>query len=262
MFRRCFIIIAGLACCCPVVAAMNSAQRVQAFAALPDWTGFWEWNAIEVDALSGEPDLSKFRSVISDTTLYGHPPYNAAWDAKYRADTAAMFTSGKATASFKNCGAFGFPAQMSIWGSPLQLLTTPEQTVILFERFEARYVYTDGRKHPKKDDLWPTTEGDSIGHWEGDTLVIDTVARKAGPIGFLALTSLLSKEAHFIERIRKVGANALEDRLTIEDPVAFARPWHITIGYRRVAGLDRFIGYDCENDRNPIVDGKIQIAPP
>ncbi|HEV2701298.1 MAG TPA: hypothetical protein VGV09_06695, partial [Steroidobacteraceae bacterium] len=201
MFRRGVFIIAVLSCFAAVHAAGNSPRRVKAFAALPDWTGFWGWNAIDVDPVSGEPDLTKFRTVISDATLYGHPPYNAAWDAKYRADTAAMFASGKATPDFKNCGAFGFPAQMSVWGGALQLLVTPEQTVILSERLEARFIYTDGRKHPDKDDLWPTAEGDSIGHWEGGTLVVDTVARKAGPIGFLALLSLLSEQAHFTERI-------------------------------------------------------------
>jgi hypothetical protein len=256
------IILTALVCFGPVHAAGNSPQRVKGFAALPNWTGFWEWNAIQVDALSGEPDLTKIRTVFNEATLYGEPPYNAAWDAKYKAASTAMFTSGKATASCKNCGTFGFPAQMSIWGSPLQLLVTPEQTVILFERFEARYIYTDGRKHPIKDDLWPTPEGDSIGRWEGSTLVVDTIARKAGPIGFLAPLALLSEQVHFIERIRMVHPNELEDQMTIEDPVAFVRPWHITIGYRRVSGLDRFIGYGCENDRNPIVDGKVTIAPP
>ena len=53
-----------------------------------------------------------------------------------------------------------------------------------------------------------------------------------------------------------------EDELTIEDPVAFTQPWKVTIPYERVTDLDRMVHGLCdENDRNPVVDGKIIIAP-
>ena len=41
---------------------------------------------------------------------------------------------------------------------------------------EIRHIYTDGRPHPSADEIWPTPWGDSIGHWEGETLVVDTIA--------------------------------------------------------------------------------------
>ena len=60
-----------------------------------------------------------------------------------------------------------------------------------------------------------------------------------------------------------VSANELENRMTIEGPVAFVRPWQITIRYHRIMSLDRFIEFNCtENDRNPIVNGRLTIAPP
>jgi hypothetical protein len=53
------------------------------------------------------------------------------------------------------------------------------------------------------------------------------------------------------------------DQLTIDDPLAFTHPWTLTIPYKRVTNLDRLIHGDCkENDRNPVVDGKLTIAPP
>jgi len=105
--------------------------------------------------------------------------------------------------------------------------------------------------------------GDSIGHWEGDTLVIETVARLANDA--LAIASPLSKvseHAKFTERLRLVSPDVLEDEMTIEDPVALARPWTVKIRYRRVTDLDRMTNYDCEeNDRNPVVDGQLTVAP-
>jgi hypothetical protein len=263
MNRRTYITLAALVCCLPVLAAQNSRQRVHAFAALPDWTGIWEWNQSDMDG-TGEIPVAKMLEILRTTELYGHPPYNAAWDAKYRAASAALAAqraSGKAIAAEKDC-MFGFPAQMAVIDDSFQLMVAPEQTVMLFERHEQRNIYTDGRPHPSPDDLWPTPEGDSIGHWEGETLVVDTIAREAGPIGFLATASPLSKHAHFKERIRMLNHDELEDQLTIEDPQALIRPWKMIIGYRRVTGLDRFIGFDCTHDRNPLVNGKWTIAPP
>ncbi len=61
------------------------------------------------------------------------------------------------------------------WAGIFQVAVTPEETLFLFEYGEVRHIYTDGRSHPGKDDLWPTPMGDSIGRWQGETLVIDTL---------------------------------------------------------------------------------------
>jgi hypothetical protein len=51
--------------------------------------------------------------------------------------------------------------------------------------------------------------------------------------------------------------------MTIEDPVALERPWHLVLKHRRVRSLDRLIHFDCaENDRNPVIDGQLTISPP
>jgi hypothetical protein len=256
-----------LTCLCfaSAQAAENSKQRVRAFAALPDWTGFWNWKEESaVQGTNGDVVFEEIPQLMARTQLAAPPPYNASWNAQYSAHVAAQMalrSSGRADATSKGCW-FGFPVQMETLDDTFQVMITPEETMIVFERLAVRHIYTDGRMHPRKEDLWPTTEGDSIGHWEGDTLVVDTVARKAGPIGFFAPASALSDQAHFIERIRMNKANELEDQMTIEDPVAFVHPWQVTIGYGRATGVDRFIGYDCENDRNPIVSGRLTIAAP
>jgi hypothetical protein len=99
---------------------------------------------------------------------------------------------------------------------------------------------------------------------ERDVLVIDTIARLSSePMAPFAWVSLLSKEAHFTERLRLVDDDTLENQLTIDDPVALAKPWSMTLRYKRLRNMRRMIPYDCdENDRNPVVDGKIGVATP
>jgi hypothetical protein len=145
-----------------------------------------------------------------------------------------------------------------------EIATLPEETLLVFENGQVRHVYTDGRSHPTGDNLWPTPLGDSIGRWEGQTLVIDTVARSASePITPRAWVATLSEAAHFTERLRRIDANTLEDQMRIEDPVALASPWVLTLRFRRVTEMDRMIPTDCtENDRNPVVDGKMVITKP
>ena len=85
-----------------------------------------------------------------------------------------------------------------------------------------RQIYTDGRKH--NTDLGPTWLGDAIGHWDGDTLVVDT-------IGFNDKTWVdraghpHSTDMHLTERIRRVDEKTLTDDITIEDPKAYTKPW-------------------------------------
>ena len=242
-----------------VHAAPSSAQRVQAFAALPDWTGLWE---SDINTLfrnpSGHLEGAKDFEEIGHSKVVGHPPLNAQWEQKYQAAVNNRAAMAAAAAAGKHCNTT-FPLTMD-WAGIFQVAVTPEETLFVFEHGEVRHIYTDGRSHPGKDDLWPTPMGDSIGHWQGETLVIDTVARTPGPIG--VGPNDLSDRAHFTERLRRIDQNTLEDLLTIDDPLRFTRPWQLTIRYTRVTDLDRMLPYDCEHDRNPVVNGKLTIEPP
>lgn len=93
-------------------------------------------------------------------------------------------------------------------------------------------IYTDGRSHPKPEDLWPTPAGDSIGRWENGALVVDTIAHEPGPVAPFPGTANLSGQAHFIEHLRRIDADTLEDQMTIEDPQRLAHPWQVSIRYR------------------------------
>ena len=193
--------------------------------------------------------------------LIRRPPYNTEWQARYDTAVADVATQTRLRATFKACSR-SFPALMEApW--MFEVAVMPEETLLIFENGQVRHVYTDGRQHPSGADLWPTSLGDSVGHWQGDTLIVDTIARSASePLAPRAWAAMLSERAHFTERLRLRG-NELEDQLTIEDPLALAHPWQITLRFKRVTQMNRMLPYDCtENDRNPVVDGKMTISNP
>jgi hypothetical protein len=111
---------------------------------------------------------------------------------------------------------------------PMQIMQTSGEVIVLFEYDSIRHqIFTDGRGHDTT--LGPLWMGDSIGHWEGNTLVADTV-------NFNDKTWLdrmghpHSDQLHVVERIRRVNHDHLVDDLTIEDPRAYTKPWtaHLT----------------------------------
>jgi hypothetical protein len=244
-------------------AAPNSPQRVQAFARLPDWTGLWETASSKAIT---NPSGTPAGDVRNNFKLAGHPPYNSAWEQRYQATLSNQAALARKLSTFKGCGE-GSPAYLrsfpNIMEEPMvfQVVVTPEETLLVMDHGEVRHIYTDGRPHPGKDDLWPTRLGDSVGYWSGETLVIDTIARTPGPISMWGLGDL-SEQAHFTERVRRIDKNTLEDQLTIEDPVSLVRPWTVTLRFTRVPNLTRFIPFDCEGEQNPVENGKLTIAPP
>ena len=106
---------------------------------------------------------------------------------------------------------------------PFEILQTPGRVLIFYEYQQLmRHIYTDGREH--RIDLAPMWMGDSIGHWEGETLVVETVNfndktwidRRGIPH---------SDQLRVVERIRKTDGDHLVVEVRIEDPIAFEEPW-------------------------------------
>ena len=238
----------------------RAVSRVRAFAKLPNWSGIWQSTVWPV-GISGRPPGNEAQ-LRSTRQLIRRPPYNTEWASKYDAAMRDTATLQARNATFKVCTR-SVPALMEApW--MFQVAVLPEETLFIFENGQVRHVYTDNRKHPGEDDLWPTPLGDSVGHWEGQTLVVDTIARTASePLAPRAWASMLSDRAHFIERVSQVDPNHLRDELTIDDLVSLSAPWHITLEYTRVPELNRIIPTDCnENERNPVLDGKMIITKP
>jgi len=131
------------------------------------------------------------------------------------------------------CWPLGMPRMMTrFW--PIQVIQLPTE-IVLITMFDhsVRWIYMDGRGHPPQDELVYTYNGHSIGHWEGDTLVVDTVGmtdshhyvQEGIPTGV---------NLHVKERIRLVdGGKAFEDQFTLTDPDHWKGDWVNTKRYNR-----------------------------
>ncbi len=134
----------------------------------------------------------------------------------------------------------------------------PEESWILTENGpNVVRIYTDGRSHPPADEVWPTYTGDSVGHWEGDTLVFDTIGLKAYPSVIIDRTGVInSEQLHVVTRMRKVDGKTIEADMTLEDPTAFTRALACGQTLPQAAVGTRVYDYACaENNRNVVTPG-------
>src|SRR5580704_11396635 len=181
-------------------------------------------------------DRPRLQTVVERYWIYEftpeEPPMTAWGEAQYKATKSSFGTHSFPLAEtndpvFRNCSPPGFP-RIFTHPFPMQVVQTPGEVIMLFEWDSTRHeIFTDGRPHNTA--LGPLWMGDSIGHWEGNTLVADTV-------NFNDKTWLdrmghpHSDALHVVERIRRVDHDHLVDDLTIEDPKAYTKPWtaHLT----------------------------------
>ena len=145
--------------------------------------------------------------------------------------------------------AFG-TLNVRLWnvGAVGQIVATPKLVVLLSETFhDYQLVPTDGRPH--RDDQPPTYRGDAVGHWDGDTFVVDvtnftddTWMSAEGRVSFH------SDALHIVERYRRVDAETLEIEATVEDPKVLTGPWKVPKQTLRLAPFDALLTLDCAAD--------------
>jgi hypothetical protein len=107
----------------------------------------------------------------------------------------------------------------------------PGVVIMLLENSEIRRIWTDGRGHPPDDESNPSFEGHSIGHWEGDTLVVDT--RQIYPEAELVFGMPVTEKTVMKERISLAEKDTLRIDTSVEDDELFVKPWTSTRYYRR-----------------------------
>jgi hypothetical protein len=124
----------------------------------------------------------------------------------------------------------GPPMLPGPYNNNYQIVQTPEAVVILNEMIhDTRTVFMDGRPHlPQNVRQW---KGDSIGHWEGDTLVVDTT-------NFTDKTNFRGsgENLHLVERFTRADADTLLYQFTVDDPASFTRPWTAVIASTKTEG--------------------------
>ena len=190
----------------------------QALAKLPDFSGVWT-------------------PVISDQVAQErtNPP---PWNAQAAKQIEHMYAEEKAGRPFPvidHCFPTGMPSYMLITHNAFELLVTPGRVTLLGEGDgnRLRRIYTDGRPHP--DDPDPSFHGHSIGHWEGQTLVVDTIALL--PQVYLAVNEAVGMpnngDMHIVERIHLLDAETLADDLEITANKLLSKTWKTTRKYLR-----------------------------
>lgn len=230
----------------------------------PQMAGLWVPKGGLMD--KGAPSFDPFHSSIGTKLLEfrKHPPplkpeYIVASST---VDEAAK--KGGAVSTGACPPPSGLPGAM-VTPYAMEIVAGLGEIVALFEASPLpRRIFTDGRNHPAPDDLNPSYMGHSIGHWEGDTLVVDTIGfndnhegrkwQPGGP-GQREAPFLRSEQMHMTERMRLTDQNTFEDHMVIEDPEIMTRPWIIDLAWSR-SGADP-LEYVCEeNNRGFSPDAK------
>jgi hypothetical protein len=153
------------------------------------------------------------------------------------AATQRLATGPEDRSLSERCITYGSPQLTEGYQSYYQLVQTPTSVAIMTEMIhDARIIPLDGQPHPPAAvRQWM---GDSRGHWEGDTLVVDTTNYKPG-----AFRSVSSDKLHVTERFSRSGPETLKYEITIDDPGTWTKPWSLMIPLRH--SPNRVFEYAC-----------------
>ena len=227
------------------VAAFSMAALAQPQAKPPDLTGVW---AVYRGARGGDPKLAPTEA----GPLALKPEYAKPYEARRAAEAEANKRGEQLANGSALCIPYGVPTMMSVAIYPVEIIQTPRQVTIISEAFsEVRRVYLD-RPQEKLEDVPPGYYGRSVGRWEGDTLVVDTIGIKTSVSGYRGMPH--SEQMRVIERLRLVAPDYLHDQVTIEDPVVLDKPVVYTLAYKRMPGYE-MVEFVCDNNRE-FVDEK------
>jgi hypothetical protein len=144
----------------------------------------------------------------------------------------------------------GPPMLPGVYNNNVQFVQTPQYVALVNEMIhDARIVPMNGRPHSTV----PQWMGDSRGHWDGATLVIDTV-------GFSERTSVRGSDTHLhlTERFTRSGPDTIEYQFTMDDPTVWTRPWTVAFPLRRTDGL--MYEYACHEGNAPSMEGLLRAA--
>jgi hypothetical protein len=218
-----------------------TAQDWADIAKLPDWSGVWNPKITDQDA-----------------QIKTNPP---PWNEKAAKQIEFMFAeekAGRPPLVFFGCFPESHPTWMLVTHNAMEILFTPGRVTMLGESDgnRLRRIYTDGRPHP--DDPDPSFHGHSIGHWEGDTLVVDTVAiLPQAPLAISEAAGVPNNgDMRVVERIHLAEKDILHVDLEIFAPKILTKPWKTTrIFFRqRARKYDIVEGVCVQGDYSERVD--------
>ncbi len=146
------------------------------------------------------------------------------------------------------CLPAGVPRTTTMGLFPMQIVQTPKQVIMLFEVFRVFRVIPVDAKHP--DDVEPSYTGDSVGHWDGDTFVVDAIGFNDET--WLAGTGTFhSDQLHVVEKFKRVDYNTIQYEATLTDPKVLSKPWVITTTMMLREGT-RLREYECNQNNQDL----------
>jgi hypothetical protein len=176
---------------------------------LPDITGVWEAPTVGRGGRGGRA---------------GGPPATPQLTPAYAATKRELDARNAEDTDAANCVPPGMPAIMG-HPYPYEFMMTPGKVTIVGEAYmQVRHIYTDGRPLPSDPD--PTFNGTSIGRWEGDTLVVDTIG--FSPQTMIARNTPHGEKMRIRERFRLSAPDTMTIETTVTDPDALTIPWTTT----------------------------------
>ena len=233
-----------------LLAASNiQASRTSGAASAPDITGSWE--RVGQGALAGAQRNGPTPPPAPPPPLKGQ--YLKEWQARQQAAREATAKGQPVGINWVHCLPDGMPGMMQ-GPFPIEILQTRGQVTIIQESFtQVRRILLD-RQQKAFDQVDPTFYGNSVGRWEGDTLVVDTIGIKEN-VQYQNVPH--SDQMRIRERFRLVAPDLLWDEITIDDPVTLEKPWTFTFAYRRMPDYT-LLEYICEDNREYIDEQGLQ----
>jgi hypothetical protein len=237
-------------------AAKGGTQYARAdYAKMPDWSGIWVRERRAGTRFDpDQPGSAAEGNITAELT----PAYEAAYRKKLK-DRARNIEWDQ----LSDCLPAGFPRWLT---EPFlrEFIVTPGMTWMINEmQSEARRIYTDGRGHVPEDESKPLWTGDSIGFWDGDTLVVHTISVTHGQ--YNRLQPDYSQSTSTVERIRMIDPNTIENDVTVWDPKSLKKPWHVVSKYVRETTPNlRIDMWSCEQNNNVVrtAEGSTQFILP
>ena len=240
----------------PSLAQQRSGPQGDAWASiarLPDWSGAWI-----VPFATFREDSTRFRDTTHPDAPKWTPAYMSIVESRSRRVQTGQESSPGAGGrqNSENCLPTGMPNVMR-YAFAIEFLFTPGRVTILTEHDSlVRRIYTDGRAHAPDVEL--SYGGESIGYWQGDTLVVHTAA--ISPNAELLAGIHGSGRTQVTERIRLRDRTHLQIDTVVEDPVALTAPWRYSRVYDRIA--PRFFENHCQDNNRDANGDEPDLTPP
>lgn len=210
---------------------------------VPDWTGIW---TREASPFVWDPDQPLDGLPTANLT----PEYERALMEKLdRVQRGIEYDPLSA------CNPAGMPRWI-VEPFLKQFVPTPGQTLLINEMMnEIRRVYTDGRDHPPEEDAYPLWEGDSIGFWDGDRLVIHTTQMREGQ--YQRIQPSYSEEVEAVEIWYRTDDETMIADVWVYDPPALEEPWYTRQVFKKLSNEDnslRIRYWHCNENQNNAVE--------